>query len=67
MNKIIGYQVVMYNDKTKKYDALPDGILSYSFVVIRKLSKAIAYANELACNTRIKNIYVGDIEDPTFV
>lgn len=67
MNKLIGFQLVEFNKKTKKYDNIPDGL--FSFIVFKQYYNAVLYLNDYgdkSAKYKIIKIYDGDIEEPTF-
>lgn len=64
--KLIGYQIVRYSNKSKKFDDIPDGL--YSFVIWRYYYNAVLYLRNVKYKFifKIEPIYEGDIEEPTY-
>lgn len=64
--RVIGYQIVKYYSKSKKFDDVPDGL--FSFVIWRYYYNAVLYLKNVKHKIafKIEPIYDGDIEEPTF-
>lgn len=64
--RVIGYQIVKYSSKLKKFDDVPDCL--FSFVIWRYYYNAVLYLKNVKYKFafKIEPIYDGDIEEPIF-
>lgn len=64
--RVIGYQIVKFSRKTKKFDDVPDDL--FSFVIWRYYYNAMSYLKNVKHKSlfKIEPIYEGDIEDLRF-
>lgn len=62
-NVIVGYQIVLFNEKTHHYDDIPNGL--YSFIIFKSYDNALKYIKDNMDNSEylIQEIMDGDIED----